>query len=79
MSNTRSSVQEYKCYCDCEWPSPCPGHKLYVELHGTSDTVSIVIDGKSALSLDEGAYYAMVAAIKELDKRNTETPLDKGK
>ena len=38
----------------------CPGHTMRVVFHGTSDTVSMSIDGEEYFVLDEDAFETMV-------------------
>ena len=62
--STRSSGQfTYNCGYDHGHGEACSGHTMEVLWHHTSDTVSIVMDGKVVLVLDDGAACALRNAL----------------
>lgn len=50
----------FHCLNDCQ-QTGCPGHRMELILHHTSDTVTLAIDGKYELTMDDNKFYTMVA------------------
>ena len=69
MSTTYSGKVKYECWEDHGY-EPCPGHELEIHQHNTSDTVTILVDGKSWFCINQGGWNALRIAISQLDERN---------
>ena len=63
MSTRSSGKVIYNCGQDHSQTEACSGHTMEVIWHHTSDTVSIVMDGKVVLVLDECAACALRNAL----------------
>ena len=63
MSTRSSGKVIYNCGQDHGHGQACNGHTMEVLWHHTSDTVSIVMDGKVVLVLDDGAACALRNAL----------------
>jgi hypothetical protein len=63
MSNNYSKTIDYHCTSDCRQEG-CPGHKLRLIYHGSSDTVSVEIDGKCEYIFDDDLLAAICTAAK---------------
>lgn len=56
----------YDCLNDCQ-RSGCPGHSLEVDLCRSMDTVTLRVDGKNIITLDQHAWEAAVHTWLDLD------------
>jgi hypothetical protein len=69
MSREWSQVYTFDCGNDHAHMSPCPGHTLQIEVSRTSDTSSIILDGKTVHVMSDGEYDALGEAMDELRSR----------
>jgi len=56
---TQRSSRNYHCCNDCR-QTGCPGHEVELIFHHTSDTVSIVRDGKHQHTYDKTEWRVLV-------------------
>lgn len=57
--------KHYTCSNDCN-QAGCPGHELVLGMHGTSDTVSITVDGKQRDVFDDNLFDAILTLGEQL-------------
>lgn len=68
MSTSYSEFVEAKHLNDCRQEG-CPGHKLRMVYHNTSDTLSLEIDGKTCWIMDPDIFEAAIQAHETSGRR----------
>ncbi len=58
MSTQYGKIVEYKCFNDCRQEG-CPGHKLRVVHHNTSDVMRVEVDGVPWYWFDYNCFKAI--------------------
>ena len=59
MSRTHSRKVRYTCWNDHSLTEPCGGHEVQIEYFNTVDTVSVLVDGKPRIIVDQGLWDAI--------------------
>jgi len=57
--SNQSRTRSVRCLSDCRMEG-CPGHRLTLAYHGTSDTVSVQFDTGHYVTYDRGVWRALV-------------------